>query len=104
MSEFRRGNKQETWPLPAESFPHVQDATVRAEAGIDLDTLNYEFHDRDRAIDALRALGPAGSDAPAAIYLAYRAYSDLAAQQLSRLAEVSPESAQMHLIRARAPG
>lgn len=102
MSEWRLGNKNEAKLLLAASFPHVQDATVRTEAGIDLATLDYESHDLDLAADALRALGPTGSDSPAAIYLAYRTYSDLAAQRLARLTEVAPESAQMHLILAQA--
>jgi tetratricopeptide (TPR) repeat protein len=102
MSELRLGNSQEAKPLLEESFRHVQDSKVRTQVGIDLVTLYYESRDLDLAVDALRALGRTGSDEPAAIFLAYRTYSDLAAQRLARLAEVAPESSQMHLILAQA--
>lgn len=102
MTELRLGKSPEATALLAESLPHIQDATVRTEAGIDLATLYYQSHELDLAADTLRGLGPAGSDSPAAIYLAYRTYSDLAAQRLARLAEIAPESPQMHLILAQA--
>jgi len=102
MSELRRGNETEARRLLAESYPHVQDATVHAEAGIDLATLYYQSHDLELADDVLRALGRPAADSPAAIFLAYRTYSDLAAQRLAKLAEVAPESAQMHLILGQA--
>jgi tetratricopeptide (TPR) repeat protein len=102
MSELRLGNNQEAKSHLEESLRHVQDAKVRGKVGIDLVTLYYESHDLDGAVDALRALGRMGSDDPGAIFLAYRTYSDLAAQRLARLVEVAPESSQMHLILAQA--
>ena len=102
MSELRLGNGEEPKALLENAFQHVQDAKLRAQVGIDLITLYHASNDLMHAVDVLRALGQAGSDDPLALYLAYRTYSDLAAQQLARLAQVAPESAQMHQILAQA--
>ena len=50
----------------------------------------------------MRALAQAAPDDPAILYPSYRTYSDLAAQTLSRLGQVAPESPQMHQILAQA--
>jgi tetratricopeptide (TPR) repeat protein len=102
MSELRLGNGQEARPLLEEALRHVQDPKLRTQAGMDLIALYHESNDLGHAVDVVRALGRASPDEPAALYLAYRIYSDLAAQQLARLAQVAPESAQMHLILAQA--
>ena len=102
MSELRLRNGDEAKPLLEEAFPHVQDANLRTQVGLDLIALYYQTDDLDRALDVVRALRRAKPDEPVALYLAYRTYSDLAAQQLARLAQVAPESAQMHLILAQA--
>jgi len=69
---------------------------------MDLIALYDEYNDLDHAVDIVRALARASPDDPATLFAAYRAYSDLAAHQLARLAQVAPESAQMHQILAQA--
>ena len=102
MSELRLGNSQEARSLLENAFPHVQDSKLRTQVGTDLITLYHASNDLMHAVDVLRALGQSGADDPLALYLAYRTYSDLAAQQLAKLAQVAPESAQMHQILAQA--
>jgi tetratricopeptide (TPR) repeat protein len=102
MSELRLGNSEEAKSLLENAFQRVQDTKLRTQVGIDLITLYHASNDLMHAVDVLLALGQAGSDNPLALYLAYRTYSDLAAQQLAKLAQVAPESAQMHEILAQA--
>lgn len=102
MSEVRLGNRAGAQPLLESAFPHVEDPKLRTEVGLDLVSLYHESNRLDDAVNVLRALERAGAAEPATLYLAYRTYSDLAAQQLATLAKVAPESAQMHLVLAQA--
>jgi len=101
MSELRLGRAQEARPLLQEAFRHVEDTRLRSEVGMDLIALCYESNDLDQAVDVLRRLVQSAPDDPAALYVAYRTYSDLAARQLTKLAQVAPESAQMHQVLAQ---
>jgi len=96
MSELRRGNTQEATPILQEAYRHVQDAGVRNRVAADLIALSYKANDLNQAVDILRELEKARPSDPATLYMAYRTYSDLAAQHLAKLAEAAPESAQMH--------
>ncbi len=102
MSEYRLGNGKAAKPLLESAFQHVQDAPLRTQAGMDLIAIYHASKELARAVDVLRALRQSAPDDPAVLYLAYRTYSDLAAQQLTRLSQVAPESAQMHQILAQA--
>lgn len=102
MSELRLGNGGVAKPLLEDAFRHVQDAKLRAQVGMDLITVYYESEDLNGAVDVLGTLGRTSPNDPAVLYAAYRTYSDLAAHQLARLAQVAPESAQMHQILAQA--
>jgi len=102
MTELRLGNGDKAKPLLEDAFRHVQDTKLRTQVGMDLITLYYESNGLDHAVDIVRALGRASPDDPALLFTAYRTYSDLAAHQLARLAQVAPKSAQMHQILAQA--
>jgi tetratricopeptide (TPR) repeat protein len=102
MSEFSMGNNDEAKPLLESAFEHIQDAKLRSQVGIDLAAVYKASSEPTHAVDVMRALVQAEPDNPAILYLAYRTYSDLAAQTLSKLAEVAPESPQMHQILAQA--
>lgn len=101
MSELRLGKAQEAKPLLDAAFRHVTDARLRSEVGMDLIALCYQSSELDQAVDVLRDLGQATPKDPAMLYTAYRTYSDLAARQLTELAQVAPESAQMHQVLAQ---
>ncbi len=102
MSEFSLGNVDAAKPRLEGAFEHVEEPKLRKQVGIDLTAVYKVSNDPARAVDILRALVKADPDDPAILYLAYRTYSDLAAQTLSRLGVVAPDSAQMHQILAQA--
>jgi len=102
MSEFALGKNEEAKPLLESAFEHVQEGKLRSQVGIDLTAVYRASNDLPHAVDIVRALVQAEPDDPAILYLSYRTYSDLAAQTLSRLGQVAPESPQMHQILAQA--
>jgi tetratricopeptide (TPR) repeat protein len=102
MSELRLGHPQEAKTYLEESFQHLQDAKLQSEAGSDLISLYYQSRDLDHALEILHVLQSAHPNDPNLLYTAYRAYTELAAHTLATLAQVAPESAQMHRILAQA--
>jgi tetratricopeptide (TPR) repeat protein len=102
LSEFALGQNDEAKPLLESAFEHVQQPGLRGQVGIDLSAIYRASNDLTKAVDIMRALVNAAPDDPAILYLSYRTYSDLAAQTLSKMAQVAPESPQMHQILAQA--
>lgn len=102
MSEFALGKNEEAKPLLESAFAHLQEGKLRSQVGIELTAVYRASNDLPHAVDIVRALAQAAPDDPAILYLSYRTYSDLAAQTLSRLGQVAPESPQMHQILAQA--
>lgn len=102
MSELRRGHRDSARRLLEDSFSHLQDDHVKSQAGIDLVSLDYGSGDLERAVEVVQALMRIQPATAAAIYTAYRTYSDLAARALSNLASAAPDSAQMHQVLAQA--
>ena len=96
ISEFSLGNNNEAKLLLENAFEHVQEAKLRNQVGIDLIAVYKAANDSAHALDVTRALIQAQPNDPATLFVAYRAFSDLAAQTLSKLAEVAPDSPQMH--------
>ncbi len=101
MCELRLGHVSEARTLLEKSFPHLQEAKLRTQAGMDLIQIDYETHDLDKAVDVLRVLERANPGHPDVLYTAYRTHSDLAAGALATLAKVAPESGRMHQILAQ---
>ena len=102
MSELRLGHRAQAQPLLEESFKNVQDGSLKTKVGMDLITLYYQSKDLNQAVDVVRVLARIRPEAPDVLYTAYRTYSDLAARSLSALAQVAPDSAEMHQILAQA--
>lgn len=102
MSEFHLGHAQEAKAHIAESFQYLRDAGLRSEAGGDLISLYDQSYDLSHALEIVTALQGTHPDDPGLLYTAYRTYTELAAQTLSHLAQVAPESAQMYRILAQA--
>jgi tetratricopeptide (TPR) repeat protein len=101
MSERHLGHPAEALKLLADSFPHLKDPNLQQQAGMDLVSISYESGDLSKTVDILRTLQAAKPASPDVLYVAYRAYSDLAAKALASLAEAAPESAPMHQILAQ---
>jgi tetratricopeptide (TPR) repeat protein len=102
MSELRLGRLQDAKAHLAESFPHLQDAKLQSQVGMNLISLYYQSHNLDQALEVLRVLQRARPNDPDLLYTAYRTYSELAAHTLATLAQVAPASAQMRRILAQA--
>ncbi len=101
MSERHLGHPVEAKQLLADSLSHLEDRSLQRQVGISLISLCYESGDLDKTLDVLRVLEAAKPSSPDVLYMAYRAYSDLAAKALASLAETAPESAQMYQILAQ---
>jgi len=102
MSELRLGHPQEAKAHLEKSFRYLRDATLQSQAGLDLISLYYQSQDFHHALEILKVLQGAHPDDPNLLYTAYRTYTELAARTLAKLAQVAPESAQMHRILAQA--
>jgi tetratricopeptide (TPR) repeat protein len=101
MSELRLNHQQEARELLEDAFNRLQDPDLRNRTGSDLIALYYASGNLDKVVDVVRVLQRSKGTSPDVLYAAYRAYSDLAAKSLATLAQVAPESAQMHQILAQ---
>jgi len=101
MCEIHQSRHQDAMRHLESSFPHLRDAKLQHEVGMNLVALYYESGDIPKTVDILRVLEHADGKAPDVLYAAYRAYSDLAANALASLAQAAPESAEMHQILAQ---
>ena len=88
--------------LLEQSFGHLQDSALQTQAGTDLISLCAGREDPGKALEVLRVLERAHPHDPGLLYTAYRTYTDLAAKSLAMLAQVAPDSAQIHRILAQA--
>ncbi|HZO99636.1 MAG TPA: tetratricopeptide repeat protein, partial [Terriglobia bacterium] len=102
MSELRLGHAQEAKAYLEQSFQNLRDNSLQTQVGMDLVSLYYQGQEFDKALGILHMLEKAQSANPDVLYAAYRTYTELAARMLARLAQVAPESAQMHRILAQA--
>lgn len=83
------------------AFPHLDEAKLRLEGGMELANLYVSAGDLDKAapvVDKLRAENPTD---PRILYMAYRVHSDLAGEAMVTLSLADPNSPQMHQIMAR---
>jgi len=102
MCEFHLGHSQQARTLLEGSFHHLQDGTLKSEAGMDLIAIYGERQEYARALEVVKALDQTQPNDPDLLYTAYRTYTELAASSLARLAQVAPDSAQVHRILAQA--
>lgn len=100
LTELRLGHRASAERLLEKSFHRLHDASLSHQAGSALISIYYESGKLDKVVNVLRSLERPKEDSPDLLYIAYRAYSDLAARALSSLAQVAPESGQMHQILA----
>jgi Tfp pilus assembly protein PilF len=101
MCELRLGHADQAKDLLEGSFPHLQDANLQFQAGMDLLSIYSQDRDLTRAMSILEVLERAQPKNPDLLYTTYRTYTELAAHTLATLAQVAPDSAQMHRILAQ---
>lgn len=102
MSELRLDHSHRAQELLEGSFEHLQDVRLQSQAGMDLISIYYGKQELGRGLEILKVLERAQPTDPNLLYTAYRTYTELAARTLATLAQVAPESAQMHRILAQA--
>jgi predicted Zn-dependent protease len=102
LAKNRLGETGAALPLLENSFQHVEDPTLRTEAGMCLVSIYQDSDALEKAAGVLQTLRQSNADDPMVLYAAYRTYSDLAAQAVAELLKNSPDSSAMHLVKAQA--
>jgi tetratricopeptide (TPR) repeat protein len=84
----------------AEAIPHLTDAKIRLEAGVQLADMEVNAGDNEKAatlLDQLRAENPASLPV---LYLSYRVHTELANAAMLGMSMVAPDSSEMHQVMA----
>ena len=96
MCEQNLGHVPEANKLFSESFPNLQDSHLRITIGLKLLDFLRQEGELQKAVSVMsqmEELDPTNVDV---LYAAYRVHSQLAAQAIDSLAQVSPDSVQLH--------
>lgn len=101
MSELRLGEIANGESLILEAFPHISNQGVKIDAGVALVTVHEESRTLDQVVDVVHELQRLAPHNPEVLYVAYRAYSELAAQALASLSH-DGDFARVHQILAQA--
>lgn len=83
------------------AFPHLEDAKVRFDAGMELIDLYSARGDFEKAVPVVETLRAHDPTNPAVLYATYRIHTEIAGAAMLALAVSAPGSAQMHLAEAR---
>jgi tetratricopeptide (TPR) repeat protein len=100
MCEKRTGQAAAAQADLEKSFPQLQEAILRKQAGLELIEIYYGSGDLDKAagvVGILRRHQPADVEI---LYTAHRVYADLADETMLRLAMLAPDSGRMHQLMA----
>ena len=98
LIQLRIGSPDQGIPLLTEAFPHIRDQSVKIDAGVALIRYHQEQKTLGQVVNVIQNLEDSNPDNPEVLYVAYRAYSDLAAQALARLSQKAPDSGHVHQI------
>lgn len=96
LCEVHLGHLEPATKLLSSSFPHLEDAKLRREAGLQLLQIWQEGGELEKANGVLGRLQELYPTDAAVLYAAYRIHSDLAFQAVESLALNAPDSAQLH--------
>jgi cytochrome c-type biogenesis protein CcmH/NrfG len=102
LSDIRVGHSKEGESLVQDSFPHIANKRLKLDAGLELVRSHQASKSLDQVLYVIRDLQQMGPDDPEVLYVAYRAYSDLAAQAVATLSQTAPNSGRLHQILAQA--
>ncbi|MHB1023517.1 MAG: tetratricopeptide repeat protein [Acidobacteriaceae bacterium] len=100
MSERHSGHDAEGRADLEAAFPHLQDAKIRVEAGMELIesyTATSELSKAAAVVSTLRTVDPTNVSV---LYAAYRIYSDLADEVMVTMTMTAPNSAEAHQMMA----
>jgi len=96
LCELHLGHLQDAIKLLSSSFPHLEDAKLRREVGLQLLELWNQSGELGKANTILSQLQRFYPDDAMVLYAAYRVHSDLAFQAVESLALNAPGSVQLH--------
>lgn len=94
----RRLGQPSAQALLEKSFPRLKDKALEIQAGLELANIYYQQGNVDRAAFVMRSLVDLDPDNVEILYMAQRAYSDLADDTLNKLAILAPGSARMQQV------
>ncbi len=100
LSELHLGATNDAQHRLGEAFSHLEDTSLRIQAGTALVQLDYEKGKLDEALRATDTLIKLAPKNPDVLYMMYRLHSAFAANALATLAEVGPDSARLHEVLA----
>lgn len=94
----RRLGQSSAQTLLEKSFPKLKDKKLQIQAGLELADIYYQQGNIDSAAFVMRSLVDIDPDNIEVLYMAQRAYSDLADDTLNKLAILAPGSARMQQV------
>jgi tetratricopeptide (TPR) repeat protein len=102
LSDMMLGRTNEGDQLLIEAFPRVSNPSLKMDVGVALVRFHMATHTLNRVVGVVHALEESNPDNQEVLYIAYRAYSGLAADALGALYRQWPDSARVHQIFAQA--
>lgn len=102
LSDMMLGRTADGDPMLLEAFPHVTNQNLKVQVGVSLVRFHMSTHSLNEVVGVVRELEQSAQSDPEVLYVAYRAYSALAAESLNSLYKRWPESARVHQIFAQA--
>lgn len=100
MAEKRIGDRRAAAADLEQAFPHLTEAKIRVQAGMELVDLYSASGDLPKAVPIIAALRDADPANVELIYTAYRVYSDLLDESRLSLIVAGPNSARVHQMMA----
>ena len=98
LIDSRTGDPDEGNALLMEAFPHIRNESVKIDAGVALIHYHQERRTLGQVTDVIRDLEASHPDDPEVLYVAYRAYSDLASAALEALSKNAPGSGRVQQV------
>jgi len=101
LTELRLGETAKGESLILEAFPNISSEGLKIDAGVAVVTLHEQAKTLDQVVNLVHDLKRLAPHNPEVLYVAYRAYSELAAQALATLSKEG-NVARVHQILAQA--
>jgi tetratricopeptide (TPR) repeat protein len=102
LSYMMLGRTADGDPLMIDAFPHITNQNLKVQVGVSLVRFHMSTHSLSQVVGVIHELEQSAQADPEVLYVAYRAYSALAAESLNSLYKRWPESARVHQIFAQA--
>ena len=97
ICEHRMGDPSAVHLLE-QSFPHLDDAKLKTQTGLELANIYYQHGDLERAANVMQPLVDIDPDNVNVLFLTQQIYTELAEGTLNKLAILAPNSARMQQV------